>query len=101
LIFALALALLAGAGLLLFKNYAWINETAFISFAVAILVTSIIGIVRWGEMDEPYDRTTGRPMRRATVAATPMPAPAEEPLVAPTVRRKPKPRPRKPAPRKR
>ncbi|MGH2759607.1 MAG: hypothetical protein ACRDKJ_08585 [Actinomycetota bacterium] len=49
--FGLSLTYGAFAGLQLFKNYAWINETAYISFAISILIISIIGINRWGEMD--------------------------------------------------
>jgi hypothetical protein len=94
LILPLAFAYGAGAGLQLFKNYAWINETAYISFLIVILVVSIIGIQRWGEMDAEAPRE-GRPTRRG-VAASPQPEP---PTVA-SPARKARPR-RKAAPRKR
>ena len=61
LILPLAMANGAGAGLMLFKNYAWLNETGYISFLVVVLIVSIIGIVRWGEMDLEAPRE-----RRAT-----------------------------------
>jgi hypothetical protein len=94
LILPLAFAFGAGAGLQLFKNYAWINDTAFISFAVVILLTSIIGINRWGTMDAAAPRES-RPTRRGVAAASLEP----EAAVATTVR---KARPRKKAaPRKR
>ena len=47
----LALAYIGGAGLMLFKNYAWINDTGYITFLAFTLALSVIGIVRWGEMD--------------------------------------------------
>jgi hypothetical protein len=94
----LALATAAAYGVLvglqLFKNYAWINETASISFLIVILIVSIIGIQRWGEMDAEAPRE-GRPTRRG-VAASPQPEP---PTVA-SPARKARPR-RKAAPRKR
>jgi hypothetical protein len=93
--FGLALTYGAFAGLQLFKNYAWINETAFISFAVSILIISIIGVNRWGEMDE----TTPTQRRTAPVAA---PRSDFDTGEVPVVRKtKPKARARKAAPRKR
>ncbi len=71
LIFPLSLAYLAFGGLQLFKNYAWINETGYISFAVAVAITSLIGINRWGEMDG-----TTPSQRRAASAPAPAAAPA-------------------------
>lgn len=78
LIFPLALAYLAGAGLQLFKNYAWINETGFISFVVTIAVVSLIGINRWGEMDgtTPAQRRAAAPPA-APAAAAPARKPAK------------------------
>jgi hypothetical protein len=91
-IFPLSLAYGAGAGLMLFKNYAWINDTGFIAFLAVILVVSLIGINRWTEMDLAAPRA-GRPTRTAAASV----APAAE--TAPAAR---KPRPRKKAaPRKR
>ena len=94
-ILLLGLSYGALAGLQLFKNYAWINETGYISFVIAIIVTSVIGIIRWEDMD---DRPrSGRP-------ASP-PPPAKEPEVAaPMAPARPatrKPKARKAAPRKR
>jgi len=78
------------AGLQLFKNYAWINETTYVTFTAWILVMSIIGISRWGALDGDV---TAAPAR-----STPPPAPAAEaPVVA---ARKPAARKRKPAARK-
>lgn len=76
-------------GLQLFKNYAWINETAYLTFAAWILVMSIIGISRWGALDGDV---TAAPAR-----STPPPQPAEA-AAAPA--RKPAARKRKPAARK-
>lgn len=95
-IMLLGLSYGALAGLQLFKNYAWINETGYISFVAAIVVTSIIGIVRWEDMD---DRPrSGRP--------TPPPArePEPETPAAPARTTRPaarKPKAKKAAPRKR
>lgn len=51
----LALAFIGGGGLILFKDYAWINDTGNIVFGVWILILSIIGIVRWTDLDETGD----------------------------------------------
>lgn len=90
------------AGLQLFKNYAWINDTAYITFLVAVVVTSVIGMNRWTDMD---DRPrSGRPA--AAAAAAPRTAVVDEEDEEPApARKKParkaKPRTRKAAPRKR
>ncbi len=81
------------AGLQLFKNYAWINETGYISFVVAIIVTSLIGIQRWGDMDDKP--RSGRP------AASAAPAPATTAPAAPARAAARKPKAKKAAPRKR
>jgi hypothetical protein len=73
----LGAAFIAGAGLQIFKNYAWINDTAYISFLAWVLILSIIGIMRWGEMDEE----AGRPARARAAAAE------STPIVATRVRR--------------
>ncbi len=87
LIFPLSLTYGVFAGLQLFKNYAWINETSYISFVVTVIVVSLIGINRWGEMDG----TT--PVQRRSA-----PAPAADSApVAAAAKPKPKPRARKPA----
>ncbi|HYZ91902.1 MAG TPA: hypothetical protein VFA34_05850 [Actinomycetota bacterium] len=78
LIFPLALAYLAFGGLQLFKNYAWLNETGYISFAVTVAIVSLIGMNRWGEMDD----TTPAQRRSA-------PAPAAAPAAAAPAKRKP------------
>lgn len=98
LILPLAFAYGAGAGLMLFKNYAWINETGFISFLVVILLTSLIGIQRWGEMDLAAPRGPSRSVAAASTPTPPVPV-AEAPVRKP--KPKPKPRARKAAPRKR
>jgi hypothetical protein len=86
----LALAYGAGAGLQLFQNYAWINDTAGVTFLVAIAIISVIGIIRWGDMDA----TT--PQVRRAAGSRPVSEPADETPV-----RKARPRTRKAAPRKR
>ena len=85
-------AFIALAGLQIFKYYAWINETGYISFAVWVLALSIIGVQRWGDMDE---RTIGIAPVAPARDRIPEPEPEnedEEPA--------PRPRPRKPAARK-
>jgi hypothetical protein len=89
----LGAAFIALAGLQIFKYYAWINETGYISFAVWVLILSVIGVQRWGDMDE---RTIGvAPVAPARAARAPAPETVEldEDEVPP-------PRPRKPAARK-
>jgi hypothetical protein len=93
----LGAAFVAMAGLQIFKYYAWINDTAYISFIAWVLILSIIGIMRWTDMDE---RAIGiAPV--APARPTP-PAPVvesdEEPIVV-TRTRKPAAR-KKPATRK-
>jgi hypothetical protein len=48
----LSLAYIGGAGLMLFENYAWINDTGYITFLAFTLCLSVIGVIRWSEMDE-------------------------------------------------
>jgi hypothetical protein len=88
----LGAAYIALAGLQIFKYYAWINETGYISFAVWVLVLSVIGVQRWGDMDE-------RGIAAAPVAP-PRPAPAPETVTLDEEDEAPRPRPRKPAARK-
>jgi hypothetical protein len=88
------------AGLQLFKNYAWINETGYISFVIAIIVTSVIGIIRWEDMDDrprsgrPATPPPPPPVREPEVAAPAAPARAARPATR-------KPKAKKAAPRKR
>jgi hypothetical protein len=56
----LAAFYIAAGGLSLFNNYAWINETAYVTFLAFVLALSIIGVIRWGEIDS----APGRPQRR-------------------------------------
>ncbi len=90
----LALASSAAVGVLvglqLFKNYAWINETAYGILGGWVLVISIIGISRWGALDGD---TSAAPTRSAPAAAPAAEAPA-------ALARKPAARKRKPAARK-
>ena len=82
----LAAAYAGGAGLHLFKNYAWINDTAYIVFLVWVLLLSIIGIARWGDMDVGADvaapvgyvpRPTLARTERDVVPPPPPPPPSE------------------------
>jgi hypothetical protein len=61
----LAAAYLVGAALQIFEYYAWINDTAYIVFIVWVLIVSIIGIVRWGDMDGEVEEEVVVPRRRA------------------------------------
>jgi len=79
-------AFIAMAGLQIFKYYAWINDTVYISFLVWVLILSIIGIQRWGDMDE---RAIGvAPVAPARVAP-PAPEPDDDDEPAPRPVRKP------------
>lgn len=95
LIFPLALTYGVFAGLQLFNNYAWINETAYISFIATVLLVSLIGVARWGEMD------TTTPAQRRAAPTTSAAAAEQETTAAPARKRKAAPRKRKAAPRKR
>ncbi len=48
----LSLAYVGGAGLMVFENYAWINDTGYITFLAFTLSLSVIGVIRWAQMDE-------------------------------------------------
>ena len=88
----LAVGFVAAAGLILFKDYAWINDTGNIAFGAWILALSIIGIVRWGDLDEAAIVVAD------VVPQTPSAADAVEPAAAEPA--PPKATPRKPAPSK-
>jgi hypothetical protein len=84
----LAVAFVAASGLILFKNYAWINDTGNIALAAWVLVLSVIGIARWGELDGApvvvaapvaEEAAEVRPARRAPREPAPEPAPAAPP----------------------
>jgi hypothetical protein len=90
----LGAAFIALAGLQIFKYYAWINETGYLSFAVWVIALSVIGIQRWGDMDERLGIAPVAPAR-------PVPAPAPETIdLDEDEEPAPRPRPRKPAARK-
>jgi len=63
----LGASFIAGVGLMLFKNYAWINDTGYISFLAFTLVVSGIGIIDWAEIRTGYER----PAEEAAPAAAP------------------------------
>lgn len=104
----LSAAFLAGAGLQIFQNYAWINDTGYISFAVWVLVVSIIGVIRWGDLDSRVTPPPARPVERIEPEITKQPGPPRVVKAKASVRRKPvapkttvrKPTTRKPPPRK-
>jgi hypothetical protein len=48
----LGIALIGGAGLWLFRDYAWLNDTAFFSFTGWVFVRSVLGAFRWSDLDE-------------------------------------------------
>jgi hypothetical protein len=83
---------IAFAGLQIFQNYAWINDTTYITFIVWVLLLSVIGVQRWGDMDE---RAIG-----IAPVAPPRPAPRPEAVQIDDEGEAPQPRPRKPAARK-
>ena len=47
----LGIALIAGGGLWLYRDYAWLNDTAFFAVIGWVFVLSLIGIFRWGDLD--------------------------------------------------
>jgi hypothetical protein len=98
----LGAAFIAGAGLQLFKNYAWINDTGGIAFLAWVLFLSIIGVVRWAELDSgtarpPASAAPVRPPSRTVAPAAAVLEPEAPPRPAARAR---KPRPAKRAPRK-
>ncbi len=90
----LAGVLLAFAGLQIFNNYAWINETGYICFAVWVLVVSAIGVSRWTEDIASPEPVAARAEPRTSRFTDEDDEDDEEEVVAP------RPRPRKPAARK-
>jgi hypothetical protein len=101
----LAIALVGGAALMLYQNYAWINDTMLIVFALWTAVVSVIGIIRWGDMDEPFEATDeadaeeAPDVRDVTVPVDVMGASTAHRKPAPKSKPKPAPR-KKPASRK-
>ena len=87
----LSAGLVALAGLQIFKFYAWINDTAYIAFVIWVLLLSIVGVVRWGDIDG--DAGTAAPRKPRDDTPQPLSGPMPEVTTSP-------PRPRKPAPRK-
>lgn len=84
----LAAFYVAGAGLMLFQNYAWIDDTAYITFLAWVLALSIIGVIRWANLDEV----------RASTAPAAAPAAIPAPAASPAAPRKAQVRKRRPAP---
>ena len=98
----IAPAYLAIGGVQLFNNYAWMDETLTVLFLLWVLFVSVVGIQRWGTIDEGWE--PGRPPATSAVREPePLPMIPEplEPLddddleVTATL-----PQPRKPAARK-
>ncbi len=126
----LAAALIVLAVLMLYKDYAWVNDSLWLVFAAWTAIVSVIGIRRWANMDEPLEdevdafddepvptvadhpQTKAKPVRaRSTLRSRVESTPDEveestEPVdvtASARTRRKPMPKssPSKPAPRKR
>jgi hypothetical protein len=99
----LAAYFVAAAGLQIFQNYAWINETSYIAFIAWVALLSGIGISRWTDLDERHLAPAApAPVRRAPVVEIEQ-EDEEEREEAPPPRRRPaarKPAVRKPAARK-
>ncbi len=93
----IAPAYIALAGVQLFNNYAWMDETAMIVFLVWVLAVSAVGIDRWATIDEGWE--PGRAPSPAPVREAPPPMPEPLPGPPPDVTA-PQPRTRKPAARK-
>jgi hypothetical protein len=76
------------AGLQIFFNYAWINDTAYITFALWVLAVSAIGVSRWTEMDArpgdpPAPVAAVRKPERAVPVLRPLEEDDEEPRTSP------------------
>jgi hypothetical protein len=56
----LGVALIGGAGLWLFRDYAWLNDTVFFSVAGWVVVRSVLGTFRWADLDEDLGVTLYR-----------------------------------------
>lgn len=90
-----SLAFLGGGSLWLFRRLAWIDETTIIVFLVWVLALSIVGILRWGDMDEGAFAAPAAPARRRAEVQEVEEVPTEA-----MPRQTPAPRRRKPARRK-
>lgn len=108
----IAPAYVAIAGIQLFKNYAWIDETGYFVFLVWVAAVSVIGVQRWGSIDEGWQPAqdagpgSGSPDHPGPPPLEPLERTAEissRPARKPASRKKaaPKKTTRKPAPRKR
>jgi len=96
----LGVALIAGGGLWLYRDYAWLNDTAFFAFVGWVLVRSVLGTFRWADLDG-----AALPLSIAPAMRRPSPKPSaaalrtddlDDTFEVPRIARKPRP-PRKPA----
>jgi hypothetical protein len=75
----LGLALVAGGGLWLFRDYAWLNDSVFFAFTGWVFVRSVLGTFRWADIDdESLPLTVARATRREPPAATTMAMPTQD-----------------------
>jgi len=65
----LGLGLIAGGGLWLFRDYAWLNDTVFFAFVGWVFVRSVLGTFRWADLDEGAVPVSVAPARRRAAAA--------------------------------
>jgi len=112
----LGIALIAGGGLWLYRDYAWLNDTAFFAFVGWVFVRSGLGTFRWADLDEDALPLSIAPATRRPPAKPAAPAVLDDdlddtfevPRIArtsrpkrkPPAKRKPKAPARKAAPRK-
>lgn len=74
----LGLALIAGGGLWLYRDYAWLNDTVFFAFVGWVFVRSTLGTFRWADLDLDAFATISLPpaTRRPAAARKAKPAPS-------------------------
>ena len=66
----LGVALIAGGGLWLYRDYAWLNDTAFFAFVGWVLVRSVLGTFRWADLDDESLPLTVAPASRRVAPTT-------------------------------
>jgi len=66
----LGLALIAGGGLWLYRDYAWLNDSVFFAFVGWVFVRSVLGPFRWADLDDESLPLSVAPAKRRAAAPT-------------------------------
>jgi hypothetical protein len=93
-------AFLALDSIQIFNNYAWIDETGYIMFLLWVLAVSVIGLQRWGAIDDGYTRSEPAAADEIEPIVAPEPLAGPERAVTASRPAARKPAARKPAARK-